>query len=185
MSGLEVKGSSLDRLNKQVGFVLPGYDTITQITAFTPTAGWCLVYRFTVPRPFNVATIGFVVGTAAGADDTVDVAILDAAYNRLRSAGGAVAGKLNSTGQKAVSLTTPYLCSAGVVYYAALSFKASFGGTAVSMRGTGGTNPLGELYGAGAGVRELGIQTGVGDTIPSALASVVAGSAVAYLIVSE
>jgi hypothetical protein len=177
---------AVDRLNKQVGFILPGYDDITQVSTQTATAGWCYVYRFVVPRPFNVATIGFFTSTPAQADDTVDVAVLDSAYNRLRSAGGAVAGKLNSAvGQKAVSLTAPYLCAPGVIYYAALSLKATFGGTAAVLRASTSTNPLGEVFGAGAGVRETGVQLAVGDTIPSSLGSVVALGSTAYIYVSE
>jgi hypothetical protein len=151
------------------GLVAPGWGGDMGIagTPFPLIAGRMYLARFVAPRDFAAAAVAFWIAVAAGANDAVDVALMDASFNRLASAGGGVTGKLNGATNvtQSVSLSAPVMVRQGVTYYLALAVAATFGGTAASLRGPNLANPQGEVFGTAGGVRDMGVVTGVGATI--------------------
>lgn len=106
--------------------------------SFNLTANGGYAVRFRPSRPMRVASIGFVIAIAAGANDAFDVGLHDGAgQTKLGSsgvstaykdpAGGAVA--LTTTGFKALYLTTPVDIEPGKTYHACLNMPAAFGGS--------------------------------------------------------
>lgn len=116
-----------DRDHKQPGMYAVGALPATTNTK-TAVANQAELSRFVPSRAMTIATIAFVVETAASIDDAVDVGIYDAAGNRLASS-GAVLGQLNSVGVKNIGLTGALTLAADTVYYAAWACGA-IGGTA-------------------------------------------------------
>lgn len=104
-------------------------------TSYTCVANVGRIARVVPSRAMTITNVGFVVTTAAGADDACDVAIYSASLARLASA-GATAGKLNSTGAKTVTLTASVTLQPGVVYYAGFS-NGALGGTAAVLGAVG------------------------------------------------
>lgn len=114
------------------------------------------IVRFVATRPLVVASISFVVSTAASADDACDVGIYNADLTTRLGSAGATTGKLNSTGVKNCLLTAAVALTPGVVYYAAWSSGAQ-GGTGVSISAGNLTSALnGQLFGASPPQLEVG-----------------------------
>ena len=152
------------------GAIAPGWggDMPMATSGVTLSPGRGYAVRFVAPRDMNVVALAFLLATAAGSNDTMDVAILDASTNLLRSAGGAVAGKLNAAaGWVTVALSSAYMVRQGVVYYLALSSVTPFGSSAAVLRGPNVVVPMGENLGTGAGIRDMGMINGVGATFGS------------------
>lgn len=179
-----------DNNNGQPGMIVPGDGMFVGSTTLTLTAGRLYALRFMPSRNMSITKIKFFVGTAAGADDTCDVGIANASGTVLRTAGGAVAGKLNATSASlgtwtSVSLSSALTIIGGSVYYALFSCVTPFGGTAAVVRGPDtNTNPLGDPFGSAIGNRELGVQSGVGATIGASITLAQSGG-VPFLVVSE
>lgn len=140
------------RKNGQTGMYAPsgtGYGVTTQAVA----ANTARLSRFVPDEDMTVTKIGFAV-TAVSignvADVEVDVAIYSSSLARLVSS-GATAGKVLTTGQKSVDITSTTL-TAGTVYYIALSV-GSIGTTTASLAAAS--------YGGAGGPRMFGTANGI------------------------
>lgn len=118
--------------------------------------------RFVPTRNMTIVKIGFVVTTAATADDAVDVGLFSASGARLVSS-GATTGKVNSTGAKTITVTSTPL-TAGTVYYAGLAYGAVGGTAATLITLACAAAAQTTMFGATAGTAETSSQ--VGATLP-------------------
>lgn len=119
-----------DRDNAWPGIIFPTSRLWTP-TAAAITAQRVVYVRGAVSRPMKIHSLAFVVTTAAGANDSLDVGILDANLNALASSGNQT-GALNSLGRHALALTADIVLLPRTVYYAAFC-PSTFGGTAASL----------------------------------------------------
>lgn len=76
--------------------------------------------RYVPTRQFSATSIGFIITTAATANDNIDVGICDASGVRLVSS-GATAGKANSLGYKTIPIAATVL-TPGIAYYIVTSY---------------------------------------------------------------
>lgn len=126
-----VNASALDRDNGQAGILFPTSRGWT-FGNLTLTADRAFVARGVPSRDMQIIAVQFVVQTLANNDDAVEIAILDASYNKLVTT-GSTTGKLNSTGNKRIALPSSQLLRAGTVYYVALAAQVQ--GTAAVLSG--------------------------------------------------
>lgn len=113
----------------------------------TLTANQAYANRFYLADPLSVVSIAYVLNTAAGSNDNVDVGIYDSAGNRLASS-GATAGKLNTGSFVVVSVSLSVNLPGNSVYFAALSCGA-VGTTAAVLQGvTNNVGVMGQIWGA-------------------------------------
>lgn len=136
-----------DRDFKQAGIYAIG-GMPASVTTKTAVANQAELTRFVPSRAMTIATIAFVVETAASLDDAVDVGIYDAAGNRLASS-GAVTGQLNSVGVKNIGLTAALTLAADTIYYAAWACGAVGGTAAVYTAISRGASNAVTLFGSG------------------------------------
>jgi hypothetical protein len=150
----------------QAGMVTPssrGWQYLTSALS----ANQARVGRFRPSRTMTIGSIAFVVTTASGTNDSVDVGIYTADLATKIVSSGATAGLLNNgTGVKSVAITATTL-TAGVVYYAALAVSAT-GGTLSSAAYTTTDNVSG--FGATPGLMESGLLA-TSYPLPATLAS--------------
>jgi hypothetical protein len=109
---------------------VPGPLGLTNVTLL---ASITYLVRIMPARDFLAKSIGFGVATAAGANDTCELGIYDAAMTRLVTT-GAVAGKLNVAAGPQVQAITHTQLRAGTPSWLALALGA-FGGTAAVLNG--------------------------------------------------
>ena len=94
------------------------------------TANKAYYVRIYAPRAMTITSVRWLVTTAAGSNDNVDVGIFNGTTGAKIVSSGATAGKLNSTGIQSVSLSTTL--AAGTAYYLGLSC-GSIGSTAAQV----------------------------------------------------
>lgn len=131
------------------GVITPQFNGGQQLAVVTANRAY-LNRVYLTEQDLTISAIAFSVGSAATADDAVDVGIYDAAGVRLISS-GATLGKLNgATGW--VSVPLAYTLKARTVYYIAMSV-GTIGGTAASLAltlhtgsNTNFSQPFGALY---------------------------------------
>lgn len=168
MGGLQISGPPsrvYDRTFGQIGmWAIPnaGYNFTVGVT---PAASTYRLMRFVPSRTLVVAKIGFVVTTAATANDSVDVGLYDAAGTRLVSS-GATAAKVNgSTGKQTIDVTATTL-QAGVAYYAGLAYGAVGGTAATLLSITPSHSGAALMWGNTAGTQEISAAV-AGGTLPA------------------
>lgn len=127
-------GSPVDRDLGQPGITAPML-ALGAYTNVTMVANQAYLARFVPSRNMTIAKISFILSTAAGADDAVDVGIFSSDLTTLLVSKGATTGVLNTAaGRKEITVASTALV-AGTVYYAALSC-GTLGGTAAVIQGT-------------------------------------------------
>ena len=93
------------------------------------TASRAYAARFTASRSRTITKMAFVLTTASGTNDAVDMGIFDSTGTVLLSSTGSTLGKMN--GSSGTQQQAPLLASvplrAGVSYYAALAVSATAG----------------------------------------------------------
>lgn len=147
-----------DRDNGQPGIIAPATTHgFTQTVLLTASRGY--YGRFVPSRPMRIVSMSFVVTSFATNDDACDVGIFNSALDTLLGSAGATTGKLNATtGVKTCTLTSPVNLSAGAVYYAGFSV-GTVGGTAATVETVSTGSSIGnDIFGATAGLREMGIK---------------------------
>ena len=92
----------VDRDNAQAGIGPRGVSKGSGVALVANTA---YARRIPLSRRMSFISVNFVVGTASGTDDPVDVGLYSSSGTKLVSS-GAVTGKLNSTGVKSVTIAT-------------------------------------------------------------------------------
>lgn len=102
------------------GVVAP--DFVGGMAAVTLSANVAYWVRFRASRAMTVTAIRFIVSTAAGSNDNVDVGIYNGTTRAKIVSAGATAGKLNATGPQSVAISTSL--TAGTAYYAGISCGA-------------------------------------------------------------
>ena len=138
-----------DSVGQYGGYIAPSVPHYGN-TTITLTAGRSYYQRFVAARNTNTATISYVIQTAAGSNDNVDVGIYSATTLAKVASSGATASKLNGTATR-TSVTLVAALTAGTAYYAAISYGTAgssapilIGGqftSANSPKLTGLTNP--------------------------------------------
>lgn len=143
----------LDRDNGQAGVYAPmTFGNVGQ-TTLALTANRAFLGRFTVSRTMTVTKVAFILITAAGADDEVDVAIYSSALARLGSA-GATTGKLTgAAGVRTVDLSASLTLAPGT-YYAGFSSGTQGGSAAAVLSNAYGNGNAPDIFGSTAGLRE-------------------------------
>lgn len=164
-----------DRDNGQAGIYAPAMELPVGQTTLALTANRAFFGRFSPSRETVVTKLAFVLITAAGADDAVDVGIYSSDLTRLGSA-GATTGKLTgSAGVRTVDLSAPLTLTAGTVYYAAFS-SGTQGGSAGAVLGVShGHGNAPDLFGATAGLRETAYMN-TAHALPSSASFTSAGN---------
>lgn len=109
----------LDPIGQYGGYIAPSAPHIGN-TTITLTASRTYYQRFVATRSANTATISYVIQTAAGSNDNVDVGIMNATTLAKVGSSGATAAKLNGTATR-TSVTLVAALTAGTAYYAAIS----------------------------------------------------------------
>lgn len=147
-------------------------------TTFTLVANQAVLNRFHTADPLAVASVAFVVTTAAGSNDACDVGIYDTAGNRLAAAGATLA-KLNAVGLRTVPLSVALPAGA---YFVALSCGA-VGTTAGVLAGANANSALvGQMFGSGDADMELSSKA-ASHPLPATLTGKTAGSSAPILAV--
>jgi hypothetical protein len=115
--------------------------------------------RFVPDEDMIAAGIAWEVTSFATNDDPCDVGLFSADGAVLLASSGAVSGKMNtSNGIKYQAFTATIPVTAGIAYYAALSYGA-VGGTAATIRMTSSGGVIDDLFGTAVGKKAQGLQT--------------------------
>ena len=158
--------------------VVPKSCAVDKAAGVTEVANTVWYVRFRPGRVINATSIAFIVTTAAGANDNVDVGIYNGVSGARIANAGSTAGKLNAAGVQSVPLTAVTSLQPGQTYYVALGTGA-LGGTAAVLASI--TSALasvrgGELFGAAYPAAELSTNT---NGIPLAATQVAYSAAAA------
>lgn len=163
------RNGTVGRANRN-GCYAPRSDTgLVNSTGIAMTAGRTYFTRFVPDESFTVTTFAFLVTTAAGSDDAVDVGVFSSDLTDRIGSSGSTTGKLNATtGVKTVTgLSIPL--EAGKVYYGYVSMPAAFGGSAPSLACTNGVSgSLSLLLGSAVGQAEAMFKDGLSFPVPDA-----------------
>lgn len=112
------------------GVVAPDFvGGMAAVTLVANTAYWV---RFRPSRNMTVTAIRYIVSTAAGSNDNVDVGIYNGTTRAKIVSAGATASKLNATGPQSISISASL--TAGTAYYAGISC-GTIGSTAAVLSG--------------------------------------------------
>lgn len=149
-------GASLSKSRRRAWAGILSPDFPHSPVQITVTASRGYYGRFVPSEDLVASKIAFIVSTAAGSNDNVDVGIYDSTGTRLTSA-GSTAGLLTPSGRKTLSFT-PVTLRAGKVYYAAIA-AGPVGTTAAII--------------VGAGWNENSIPTIMGASLPDIACGVV------------
>lgn len=117
------------------GLLTPNFPGRTAAT-LAPVANRLHLGRFVPPRDITVHSIRHVLATAAGANDSIDLGILDANGDRLTSTGATAGKTTGATGAKSTGVPQDVVCLRGVPYYAAFAHGPQ-GGAAPTVGGFG------------------------------------------------
>ncbi len=147
-------------------------------------AGTLRGLRFRVPRDMQITAMKFVVVGAATADDHCETGILDASTGAIIATSGDVAGKLNSTGVKTLTLTSPVTLHKGTTYIA-YHLPGTIGGTAATLRMVSIAADLSDLVATSTGSRQLFSKSGVSMPAASPITSLNNGTGAPIMFISE
>lgn len=170
--------------NGQPGMYAPQGPNVLAVGNGAFTAQKAYLLRVYPTRAYKITSLGFMVVTAAGSDDNVDVGIYDANLNRIVSS-GATAGKLNAAPDNTTVTITETELQPATVYYLAITTGA-FGGTAPSFRGVTTTAyQFAQMFGTSAPKAEVLTKTGLA-TLPAQITSPSVGSGnVPFMVARE
>jgi hypothetical protein len=136
-------------------------------------AGTEYTVRAFIPRTMKIGSHSIVVRTAAGASDTVYTSLRDAAGNIIASGtnatGGATSQRVDSTGRKIFTFTTPVVVEGGETVHASILIP-TFGGSAVGVTVVNpGSSSAFQNFGNTVGTQDAMAKTG--QTTPNAAIS--------------
>lgn len=139
-----------DNQDGLAGLIVPtarGWNAATVVAS----ADICRSVRFRPHRALTVASMSFVVTSAATNNDNVQVGIYDSTGATLLASSSVTAGGTTSTGRKTVNLTANYTVLPNTTYYATLAYDyvSGTGATVGSVALTSTFNAI--IAGSGAG----------------------------------
>lgn len=117
------------------GLLTPNFPGRTAAT-LAPPANRLHLGRFVPPRNLTVHSIRHALAGAAGANDSIDLGILDANGDRVTSTGPVTGKTTGATGAKSTGVPQDVVLQRGVPYYSAF-VNGPQGGTAPSIAGFG------------------------------------------------
>lgn len=164
--------------NGQPGLIAPTSRDYIKIGS-SNAAQRCTLARFVPSRDLAVTKMAYLISTAGGAGDNIDIGIYNSGLTTLLGSSGLVAPGHSTLGLKLVSLTATVNLTAGTVYYAAFNPNVTAGAVHAAWYDPADRN---FWFGTAIGTFETGFKDVGQNTLPASIATPTVSGAIAAII---